>query len=219
MGYPTSCSICIDEKVKPDLSELELSVKPFKSGENPTIMLVGLNPTLVNKKAHTVFELDDSKSHIYRFIVSDVLRSVGIDLNKHIYATNLIKCIFPKEPRIICKQKYGKQDNETVKSFLQPYFMNCRKYFTEEIRDIGPKILISFGEVPHQLLWEEFGWSDNNIDRNMKEAFGKSYRVKILGQDIIYMTCIRPKARGRKEFTDKWPTFIKELKDLAGTIH
>lgn len=212
-GYPEKCNLCVKDKINE--FEINLSVKPYWESQNPWIMLVGLNPTLVKKQARVVLELDDNISSIYEYIVNDVLKPSGIDLLKDVYATNLIKCTFPKEPRRICRDKFGKAATETVKNFLQPYFMNCKQYLTKELREISPKIVISFGEVPHQLLWEEFDWSHNNVERDMSKAFGNTYNVNISGLDIAYMPCIRPVARAREKLRQKFPTFIKELKKLA----
>jgi len=211
MDYPKECSICVEKGIKAKLfkGNLELSVKPFQRGKKPTVMLVGLNPTLTKKQAHTVFELDNEDSTIYKYI-TDILNRTGLDLDD-IYATNLVKCTFPsnQEPRSICQKVCGRKDNETVKRFLLPFFGECKKYFRSEIREINPKIVISFGEVPHQLIVEEFDLQSQKVDKDMKKAFSNIYQVNILHRDFLYLPCIRLIVKNRPYFSDLWNVFIR----------
>jgi uracil-DNA glycosylase len=216
MGYPKECNICIQKGINKRIGseDLKLSVTPFQGGNNPRVMLVGLNPTLIKKEAKNVFELDDYKSPIYKYIVQDILQPVGLKTDD-IYATNLVKCTFSQEPRIICEQIYGKKDSKTVKGFLSPFFQNCKRYFAEEILEIKPKILISFGEVPHQLIVEEYDLIQRNIDENMKVAFGNIYRVNMHARDIFYVPCIRVVAKNHSYFRNAWDVFIERLKETV----
>jgi uracil-DNA glycosylase len=220
MGYPKECDICLKERSLGELGEknLKLTVRPFQQARDPKVMLVGLNPTLIKKKAKVVLELDDSRSQIYRFVNDDVLTPAGITPEKHVYATNLVKCTFSKEPRIMSEEGSGQKGNEAVKELLSPFFKNCRRYFEEEIKEMRPRILISFGEKPHQMITEEFGLAQQGVKTRMKDAFGKVYPVNMLGVDIVYAPCIRVVAKNRPYFANYWGTFIKNLRGAANQL-
>lgn len=218
MGYPDECDTCIRDRVNPHefKGHLKLDVKPFNKGINPQVMLVGLNPTLARGKADYVFELDNEKSFIYKFIASAILTPAGLKLDD-VYATNLVKCTFPdnQEPRKISKSLKGKNDNERLRTFLFPFFQRCNRHFEQEIREVGPKIVISFGEVPHQLIWDEYDFRSQGVPNGMKEAFGRGYRVNLLGHDLAYFPCIRAKAVSHQTLQKHFPEFIQNLK-IAG---
>jgi uracil-DNA glycosylase len=216
MGYPTSCNICFEHKAELGIGGLELSVKPFKQGENPTVMLVGLNPTLTKKKAHTVFELDNKKSPIYSYIVNDVLQPSGISLND-IYATNLIKCTFRDEPRIIAGNVSGDRDNKAVKEFLAPFFNYCKGYFVAELQEVKPRLVISFGEVPHQFIVNELDLTKHNVKPKMKDAFADIYQINACGRDFYYAPCIRVVAKRHPIFQEAWEPFILRIRDIANS--
>lgn len=223
MCYPKKCNICVKEGINTKLFEgdLELSVRPFRRGNNPKVMLVGLNPTLANKQVRTVFDFDNEDSQIFKYITRDILKPTGIKLYEHIYATNLVKCTFPykQEPRVICKKAFHKNpDNKTVKNFLSPFFQNCKKYFKEEINQINPKIVISFGEVPHQLIVEEFDLQSQKVDKDMKKAFSNIYHVNILHHDFLYLPCIRLIVKPRPYFRDLWNVFIRRLQETVISV-
>ena len=213
MGYPASCNICSEHKAELGIGGLELSVKSFKQGDNPAVMLVGLNPTLTKKKAHTVFELNNKKSPIYSYIVNDVLLPSGISLDD-VYATNLIKCTFRDEPRIIAGNVSGDKDNKAVKEFLAPFFNYCKSYFVEELKEIKPRLVISFGEVPHQLIVNELDLTKQNVKPRMKDAFGHLYQVNAHGSDFYYAPCIRVVAKRHPVFQEAWEPFITGIWDV-----
>ena len=220
MGYPEKCDICLNDRVLTRFGQrnLQLAVRPFHQVRDAKVMLVGLNPTLIRKEARVVLELDDAYSQICRFVAGDVLKPAGIDLNKHVYATNLVKCTFSKEPRIMSKEEAGKDGNEAVKRLLLPFFRNCRKYFEEEIGEISPKILIAFGEKTHKLITEEYGLTRQGVKKGMKNAFGNIDHINLLGHDIAYVPCIRPVARRHTFFANSWEGFLKRLKETASEM-
>ncbi len=212
MGYPEACDICIKQKIYAGVLEggIKLSTKPFK-GNNPKVMLVGLNPTLVKEQVSYVFDLHNKNSPIRRYIIDDILKPTGLRI-EDIYATNLVKCTFLQEPRAICKEIMDKDDNETVKDFLFPFFQNCRQHFKAEVYEIKPKILLSFGEIPHQLLVEEFGLDKQKVEKEMKKAFSNIYPVSLLDHDILYGPCIRQKAKVHPYLNSLFPEFVQNLK-------
>lgn len=212
MGYPENCRMCADEKMEPVIGGLKLSVKPFKQGDNPVIMLVGLNPTLIKKRANTVFELDNVNSPIYKFIVSDILEPTGITLGD-IYATNLVKCTFKDEPRNISENISGKSDTKAVMKVLAPFFNHCRRYFFEELQVMKPRLVIAFGEKTHQFIVKELDLAKQNVKPNMKDAFGNIYRVKILDREVYYAPCIREVAKAHLKLQKSWDPFITAIKD------
>ena len=112
----------------------------------------------------------------------------------------------------------GEKGNEAVKKLLSPFFQNCKRYFAEEIREIRPRILISFGEIPHQLITEEFGLAQQGVKIRMKDAFGNVYPVKMLGLDIKYFPCLRVVAKNHPYFSKFWGAFIKKLKEAANQL-
>ena len=224
MCYPKKCNICVKKGINKKLfkGNLELSVRPFRRSTNPKVMLVGLNPTLANKQVHTVLDLDNENSQIFKYITRDILKPTGIKLNEHIYATNLVKCTFPykQEPRVICKKAFHKNpDNKTVKNFLSPFFKNCKKYFKEEINQINPKIIISFGEVPHQLVVEEFDLKKQNVYKDMKDAFSHICPVNLLGCNLFYVPCIRERVKPHPYFKDRWNVFISRLDEVVNSVN
>ncbi len=199
MGYPDKCDLCVRKAIDGGQSdnEAKLSVRPFR-GLTPYVMLVGRDPTLKAREARTVLELDNSASPIYKFIFHDILQPVGIKPD-HIYATNLIKCTFLREPKS-----------------LWPYFRNCRKHFAEEIDEIKPAILISFGEIPLQLIVECYHLQD--VDKNIREAFSKKYQTRVQDREMFFFPCIRPIAKRRSPFVEKWLTFIKNLSETVKNL-
>ena len=216
MGYPEACNKCVEQKVNEDLFQgnIKLTAKPFK-GSNPKVMLVGLNPTLLEGEVSCVFELNKD-SLISKYIVDDILKPTWLE-TEDIYATNLVKCTFPEnqEPRAICKKAYGKNNNETVRDFLSPFFHYCREHFETEVREIKPKILISFGEIPHQLLIETLGL---DIEKEMKNAFSHIYPVSLLGHEIRYAPCIHKKAIEDLYLKRLFPMFVQNLKKYVEEI-
>jgi len=214
MGYPTSCSICLDKKANAILGELALSVKPFRPGDNPSIMLVGLNPTLKKKmkRVKTVLDLDNVEGNFYKFTVSDVLEPVGIAL-EDVYATNLIKCTFRDEPRDISKDIRGSDEDGAVKQLLAPFFHHCKRYLMEELREVNPRLVIAFGNKTHQFIVEEFNLEAQGVKYKMKDAFGHVYRVSVLGRNVCYAPCIREAAKGLPVFQKSWQPFIRGLRE------
>jgi len=217
MGYPEKCNICVRQGIHKEMGDvnLRLSVdRPYQTGKKPRVMLVGLNPTLIEKMAKAVLELDDERSRIYDFTFNDVLLPAGIN-KQDVYATNLVKCTFSKEPRIICRELYGKDVNETVavKRLLSPFFQNCKKYLAEEIREERPKLLISFGKKTHELIVEEYGLLRQGVKKNLSEAFGNAYPVTMNDQKVIYIPCIRERVKNRRPFVNRWDNFITTLKE------
>lgn len=205
LGYPNSCSLCKskDQKYRNLFKgDLELRVKPFR-GNKPWIMLVGQDPTISERQVDTVLDLANKGGRLYNYIFGEILGPLGVT-PEMVYATNLIKCRFPNNqtPKRICERH-----KKTMKEFLQPFFDNCRKWFIEEMEEIQPRILISFGEPVHQLLIESFQWS---IPKQMKDAFSHVYQVHN-PFSFTYMPCIHINSKAHEHYQGLWDEFIKEL--------
>ena len=218
MGYPESCDICVRERINADLfqGDLQLDIKPF-IGIAPTIMIAGLNPTTSDDyPVQHAFALKNPELPLYEYIVHDILNAAGLNLDA-IYATNLVKCTFPsyQQPRGICHKRYGRADDDTVRNFLSPFFKRCSRYLEEEIREIQPAIIICFGQIVHELMVKKYDLDEQGIERQMEDAFGKSYRIMVEERKIAYIPCVYRTERDAVYLRDRFPRFIKCLKDEA----
>jgi uracil-DNA glycosylase family 4 len=186
---------------------IELNLKPVK-GANPSVFLVGQDPTIAKGEIYSVLDLENTNSSLYKYIVGEILQPAGLKIDD-IYATDLIKCRFPNNqtPRTI-SQRHGM----TIGDFLAPFFFNCRQWFLQELRDIHPKIILSFGEPVHQLLIKEFGWA---VPTRMKDAFSNVYNVGLLDDSVYYAPCIHINSRRQPHYRNLWSKFIQNLKEAV----
>jgi len=219
MGYPVLCGICNKDWVNGDLldGELELVVRPPFEGRNPRVMLAGVNPTTPYKPAvRCAFALDNDDFPIYRYIVMDILHECGLEIDT-LYATNLIKCTFPddREPRRICSEKLGNGDDATVKNFLAPFFKHCRGHFDSEMQEIAPDIVISFGNIAHQLLVDEYGLDNQGVARHIESVFGNVYEVSLHEVKVRYLPCVYQKLLCDPHMKEQFPKFIGTLREQA----
>ena len=215
MGVPETCDKCAREKINAGLFEgsIEIGARPFK-GPNPSVMLVGQDPTIAKGQVDSVLDLENPGGQLYRFLVSEILERVGLKV-ENVYATDLVKCRFPNNqtPRAISQNhRIG------IKDFLCPFFRNCRQWFFQEVREIRPRLLLSLGQPVHQMLIEEFGW---NIRPRMKDAVSEFRKVELLGEDAFYVPCIHINSRAHSHYRDLWEKFIQNLGkavDSAGIV-
>ena len=212
MGFPRDCDICVQAKINTHLFEgsLELDLRPVK-GADPSVMLVGQDPTIAKGKIYSVLDLENPKSRLYKYIVGEILQPAGIKID-NIYATDLVKCRFPNNqtPKII-----SKSNDITIKEFLTPFFFNCRQWLFQELRDFHPKIVVSFGEPVHQLLVGQFSW---DVPSRMKDAFGDVYDVRLLGDSTYYAPCIHINSKGKPHYRNLWNKFIQHLRETTITV-
>lgn len=196
--------------------DLQLDIKPF-IGIAPAIMIAGLNPTTsADYPVQHAFALKSPELPLYDYIVHDILRTAGLTLDA-IYATNLVKCTFSghRHPRGICLEQYGRADDDTVENFLYPFFKYCSHYLEEEIREVKPSILICFGQVVHGLMVKKYDLDEQGVEKTMKDAFGKSYRIMVEERKIAYIPCVYRAERDAPNLGDPFPRFIQCLKDEA----
>ncbi len=202
-SFPTECNLCIKAKTNSHLfsGNIELLTKPIR-GTNPSIMLVGQDPTIAKGQVYSALDLENTSSNLYKYISVDILNHAGQTLN-NIYATNLIKCQFPNNqtPKSISEKNKIK-----IKDFLHPFFYNCKHWFSKEVRKINPKIILSLGGPVHQLLIEEFSW---NVPMRMKDAFG----------NVLYIPCIHINTRRHKHYKERWQKFILNLKKTVNSAN
>jgi uracil-DNA glycosylase family 4 len=209
MGFPRDCDICVRAKVNTHLFDggLELDLGPVK-GANPSVMLVGQDPTIAKGKIHSVLDLENTNGSLYKYSVGEILQPTGIKID-NIYATDLVKCRFPNNqtPKVI------KESHDIpMKEFLTPFFFNCRQWLFQEIRDFHPKIVVSFGEPVHQLLVEEFMWP---VPTRMKDAFGDVFDVRLFNDNIYYAPCIHINSKRHSHYRNLWNKFIQRLKETV----
>ena len=209
LSYPKECDFCITAKTNSHLfsGNIELLTKPIR-GTNPSIMLVGQDPTIAKGQVYSALDLENTSGNLYKYISVDILNHAGQTLN-NIYATNLIKCQFPNNqtPKSISEKHKVK-----VKDFLYPFFNNCKHWFFKEVNKIRPKIILSLGEPVHQLLVEEFSWS---VPGTMKAAFSNVYKVNLLAYNVLYIPCIHINTKQHKYYKERWQKFILNLKKAA----
>ncbi len=209
MGFPRDCDICVRAKTNTHLFDgnIQLNLKPVK-GANPSVFLVGQDPTIAKAEIYSVLDLENTNSSLYKYIVGEILQPAGLKVD-NIYATDLIKCRFPdnQTPKII-----SKRHGITMKGLLTPFFLNCRQWFFQELRDIHPKIILSFGEPVHQLLIKEFSWA---VPARIKDAFSNVYNVRLWSDDVYYVPCIHINCKRQPHYRNLWNKFIQNLKETV----
>jgi uracil-DNA glycosylase family 4 len=217
MGFPTDCDICVRAKINTHLFDgsLELDLRPVK-GANPSVMLVGQDPTVANGKICSVLDLEKPKSRLYGYIVGEILQPAGLAID-NVYATDLVKCRFPdnQTPNVIC-ETHRKTHRITMKEFLTPFFLNCQQWLFQELNEIHPKIIVSFGEPVHQLLIEQFSW---DVPPGMKDAFSNVYRVLVFDYNTYYAPCIHISSKQQRHYRALWDKFIQRLKETVILAH
>ncbi len=213
MGFPKNCDLCVQAKTNAHLfyGNIELLSKPIR-GTNPSVLLVGQDPTIAKGQVCSVLDLENTSGNLYKYITVDILNHAGLTQN-NIYATNLIKCHFPNNqtPKSISEKHKIK-----IKDFLYPFFNNCKHWFFKEVREIHPKIILSFGEPVHQSLIEEFSWS---VPETMKTAFSNVYKVDLLDNNVLYIPCIHINTRRYKYYKERWQKFILNLKKTVNSAN
>ena len=214
MGFPKNCDTCGELKVNAHLyhDNLKLALRPFK-GTKPSVLLAGQDPTIAKRQVYSALDLENTNGRLYKYIVGEILEPAELTLD-NVYATDLVKCHFPdnQTPKAI-SEKHG----ISMKDFLYPFFRNCRRWFLQEVQEIRPKILLSFGEPVHQLLTEEFGWA---VPIRMKDAFSNIYEVRLQGDNTLYAPCVHINSKGHVHYKKLWNRFIQNLREavISSTI-
>ncbi|MGE0021039.1 MAG: uracil-DNA glycosylase family protein [Draconibacterium sp.] len=175
-GYPENCTLCSNNKSTDVL--ISLQVEPFfKESENFKLMLIGQDPTIFENKDRVkkVLMLDEQNGQLRRWL-EQIFSKDKFD-SFTVYATNLVKCSFPKPP-----------STYKGKHFLKPYFDNCKNHLENEVINFKPNLVLTFGEPAHRYFSSMFD-NKNEIKDSMKLAFGNKeefFRAKIKGLEFSY---------------------------------
>lgn len=206
-GYPFSCSLCIGEIVHVRstgyLLRPELKAKPYV-GMSPNVLLIGQDPTLINRQSETVLELDCQDSPLRRYIEKEILAPLGFT-SEDVYATNAVKCTFPGAT----PAQWSKRMGVSIEGFLLPFFGRCKNYLTKELTSLNPTVILAFGQPTHRLLVSAYHWK---MDLDMKEVFGQVFSVRNPVQ-ALYVPTIHFNTRRYTFYQARWPSFIQTVKD------
>jgi uracil-DNA glycosylase len=198
-GYPKKCSKC--EGLSKN--KLDLHVLPYSQvGSDFKIMFIGQDPTIFQKpgRVKKVLMLDDPNSQLSRWL-KEVLGRKFEALT--LYATNLVKCSFDKPPST---NKGGGL------KFLKPYFRNCKKYLTEEIKGFAPNLILTFGEPAHKLFIELI----TGDTTSMKDAFTGGFIALRFGEiKFDYSPCLHIKTF---RVADVYGNSVKKFKESIRLI-
>ncbi len=168
-------------------------------------MLIGQDPTIFIKKERVkkVLMLDEENSQLNRWLERMFCREKFNDFT--VYATNLVKCTFPKPPSTY-RGKY----------FLKPYFENCMTHLEKEVLNFRPNLVLSFGEPAHRYFSTMFD-NRNEIENSMKLAFGKEekfFKARINGFEFSYSPSLHIKTyRVAETYGKKIEKFKLSLKN------
>jgi len=181
-GYPKECNLCNGNET-PDHPNVVLTVEPFeKEGNSFKLMLVGQDPTIFNNpgRVEKVLMLNEKNGQLAKWLKRLFGEKQFTEFS--IYATNLVKCTFPKPPSV-----YKSKD------FLKPYFDNCNTYLKAEIQNYKPNLLLSFGEPAHRMIITIFD-NESLFNDKMQDAFtGQFFKAKINDFTFDYSPCLHIK--------------------------
>ncbi len=183
-GYPESCILCksFDNCLEKNIN---LHVKPYhQEGNHFRLMLIGQDPTIFYKseRVHQVLMFDKETGQLKRWLKKLFEPE---DLSSFtIYATNIVKCTFPKPP-----------STYRGKNFLLPYFENCKQYLIKEVTHFKPTLVLTLGEPANRYFTTLFNNSDMIGDK-MQEAFGMKsdfFEAMIGNLKFLYSPCLHIK--------------------------
>ena len=176
-GYPRQCAIC-KKSVTLIEGNLDLIVKPFyQKGNDFRLMLIGQDPTIFvdRERVKQVLMLDERNGQLGRWL-ENLLGKENF-ANFTVYATNLIKCSFPRPP-----------STYRGKHFLKPYFENCRSHLVKEVTSFRPNLVLTFGEPAHRYFITLLD-NKEQIGNTMQSAFGNEkgfFKTQISGFEFTY---------------------------------
>lgn len=176
-GYPRQCNVC--ETVPGDPGRA-LNVGPFyRPGDSFRLMLIGQDPTIRKRpeRVSQVLMLDQPNGQLSRWL-RDLLGDNAFN-RITIYATNVVKCSFPKPPSDMGGYR-----------FLKPYSNNCRRHLVQEVACFRPALVISLGEPSHKIFRAMLD-KPELTDEAMQDAFtGNFAQVSIEGVHFAYTPCL-----------------------------
>lgn len=173
-------------------------------------MLIGQDPTVRKRpeRVEQVLMLNQPGGQLSRWLRDLLGESVFERIT--IYATNLVKCSFPKPPSDFDNGGY---------QFLTPYANNCRRHLTQEVASFHPTLVISLGEPSHRIFRQMLD-QPKEIDDSMQGAFtGKFVHVSIGGMYFHYTPCPHIQTfRGSETYRSRVTAFKEGLKQrLTGS--
>ena len=132
---------------------------------NAKIMLIAQAPGIKEDEEGTMFIGPSGK------VLNNLLRSNNVQ-RERLYMTNLIKCMLPK-------YRKPKQDEIDI----------CSNYLDQEIKLIGPDVLVPLGHYATKYLLEKYGY-----DIPSKKDFYRLYAKLILTNDCKILPLQHPAA-------------------------
>ncbi len=180
-GYPEQCDKC------KNIPYIKLKLPtPYhnKVTSSKRVMLIGQDPYIYRDpdRVKCVLMLDQEKGQLSRWL-KDVLGEHSFQ-EVELYATNVVKCPVKREPSTSLKR---------VLSLLQPCFDNCKDYLIDEINNLKPTVVLTFGEPAHKLFTSILNNSDSFKD-SMKKAFtGEFVKASVRTVSFQYSPCLHIK--------------------------
>ena len=180
-GYPEQCDKC------KNIPYIKLKLPtPYhnKVTSNKRVMLIGQDPYIYRDpdRVKCVLMLDQQNSQLSKWL-TEVLGESSFN-EVELYATNVVKCPVKRESSTSLKR---------VLSLLQPCFDNCKDYLIDEINNLKPTVVLTFGEPAHKLFTSILNNSDSFKD-SMKEAFtGGFIKASVRTVSFQYSPCLHIK--------------------------
>lgn len=168
---------CQECKQNSNISDYVLFRKPnsFYGSDHPRVMLLGHSPTVrTSQEADVVLKMDKKSQPLYKYITGIILEPLGIPLEQ-VYCTNMIKCQTSIPP----------QDIKKI-NFIDLAFSKCSELFEFEVKEIQPKLIISFSETVLKQICKKY--MSNKL--NMKECFGDLFYLDINGFQVQYIPVV-----------------------------
>jgi len=185
------------------LMKPELKAKPYV-GMSPKVLLIGQDPTLINRQVETVFELDRPNSRLRKYVEQEILVPLGFTVDD-VYATNAVKCTFSGRT----PGQWARARHVPTENILYPFFKQCKRYLTAELMCLRPGIVIAFGQPTHRLLVSAYKWK---VGPNMKDVFGQVFAVH-KPISTTYIPIIHYNSRRHRYYQEHWPTFLQEIRE------
>jgi len=205
-GYPLKCTICQQCEICSE-KNISLQVKPFyQTGNEFRLMLIGQDPAIFyrSERVEQVLMLNEENGQIKRWLKN--LFEADNLAKFTIYATNIIKCTFPKPP-----------STYRGRNFLLPYFENCKKHLQKEVINFYPTLILTFGEPSHYYFTSLFDNADE-IGTTMQSAFGAGkgfFKAKIKDVEFFYSPSLHIKTfRVAEVYGDRVKNFKEALKNI-----
>ena len=186
---------CIPRPYHPSPAE---PVKLIILGQDPTIQ----NP---NSRAKVDVVLNLDKSNSLRTYISGITRDLGIDIDKNVYATNLLKCFF-KEPPAKTKELVAKLSEDWIDLLIE----ELEVFPNVPILTLGQPVVEALVTGGSKKVREYWGYRPNNqYDPSLFKC--SSPRDNRLSRLIIAFPHIR--SSSKEFYKGARPAFTKFVRD------